>query len=330
MTTIEKVRAPKTGYATDEKAKYREDVWSALGPIALEIMTDPRAYCLIMPSREGLEIDVAVKHGIPPEKIVCVDQSAAVIATSSWRKKWPQCRFFASKVSEIGAKLKKNNMRLAAANLDLCGNFSDETISEIDGFLLSAPTCKTYALAVTMMRGREGSIASRMLDRCDASYFQEKRLNGLFAETALQNNSWQFLAEGAYRSGKMPVAWMAIRRFDAAHLMNELQKQVRYNAAIETRILELWDKGNPSIYDGIAAMQKRMLDYNKYTQLLKELNSGMEETGNRLYAATDHLINAEITRRKVLSEIMALHREERGDTTIDHVRKTARGWGASV
>lgn len=221
------VRSPKNGYDNDDKSLYRHDVWSCLAPATIHNLSNPNAYWLIMPSREGLEIDVAVSYGIPADRIVCVDQSAAVIATSGWRKRWPSCKFFASKISDVGGKLKKKNMVIAAANLDLCGNFSEETIDEIDAFVSEAPLVNNYALAITMMKGREGSALVRVLSAMydhGVTPFREKRINALFSVTCMGGMAWRKLKEGSYTSSKMPVSWAAIQCVN--NLGEDVEKEI--------------------------------------------------------------------------------------------------------
>lgn len=315
------VRAPTGGYVSDSKAHYREAVWDALAPIAKPFLEDARAYCLLMPSREGLEIDVAVARGIPPERIVCVDQSAAVIATSLWRKRWPQCRFFASKISEVGEKLRKAGMFIAAANLDLCGNFSDETLAEIDGFLKSADRFNGFGLALTVMKGREGSVTARLLERYGADHFEEKRIAGVFAETCMAGMSWSVRAQGQYRGGKMPVAWVAMQHASALPVedMAELVSMSSEIASLDKQAINIWRaKGRPSLQD-----------YKKFCDLVAQVESGLNRASLYLHTRTRALVNGDLVSDAAACELWRYHSTWTGESDLARniAPKTPRGWG---
>lgn len=315
------VRAPEGGYVSDSKAHYREAVWDALAPIAKLFLEDARAYCLLMPSREGLEIDAAVARGIPPERIVCVDQSAAVIATSLWRKRWPQCRFFASKISEVGEKLRKAGVIIAAANLDLCGNFSDETLAEIDGFLKRAPRFDGFGLALTVMKGREGSVTARLLERYGADHFEEKRIAGVFAETCMAGMSWAVRAQGQYRGGKMPVAWVAMRNVTSLSpdLMDELKARAKEIAEIDRQAIDIWrNRKKPS-----------MRDYDQFTALVKKMDTELRAVSSDINCNTARIINGQKIADAAGDVLIRYHLSLTGENEIAEniAAKTPRGWG---
>jgi hypothetical protein len=315
------VRAPEGGYTSDSKAHYREAVWDALAPIAKPLLENARAYCLIMPSREGLEIDVAVARGIPPERIVCVDQSAAVIATSLWRKRWPQCRFFASKISQVGEKLRKEGMVIAAANLDLCGNFSDETLAEIDGFLKGAPRFDGFGFALTVMKGREGSVTTRLLERYGANHFEEKRIAGVFAETCMAGMSWRVLAQDQYRGGKMPVAWAAIQHAITLPTddMAELVSMSSEIAALDQQAIAIWR----------AKVRHSLQDYEKFCELVRQVEDGTDRVLSYIDTRTRSLVNGHIVANAVANDLSRYHHTWTGEnrTARQIAPKTPRGWG---
>jgi hypothetical protein len=337
---VTNVRAPKGGYDTDVKNEYRVAVWGAIAPRVIASLDDERAVCVIMPSREGLEIDVAVSRGIPPEKILCVDQSAAVIATSKWRKRWPQCRFFASKVSAVGEKMKKAGMVAVAANLDLCGNFSDETLFEVDTFLKTAPLSDSACIAVTMMKGREGSVTSRLLDRLGAERaFDEKRLNALFFETSFVLSAWEKLTEGAYKANGMPVAYFAVQK--VCRLPESDRKNVYALAEAAARFDNLgrkaWDEWH-HIKAGHNVIKNKTLA-RKGGELFKFHNESAiasddvaDKAGQMLKSFCEQYLNWRPLYDRELRALMDYHVSLTGTRygCRHNVPKTYKGWGITV
>lgn len=203
--------APKAGYDTLAKAGYRRAVWDA---VTLE-RGAPRGKVLILPSSEGVEIDVALARGVQPEQLICVDRSAAVIATSRWRKAHPSVRFHAADIASVGAKIAASGDTVEFANLDLCGQVSQETVDQIKSFLRACPLANEYVISITVAKGREGrALATLMqaqgglrgLPACS-------RLRALCRMCGLTNGATQkviVLGEGTYVSGKHPMAWAVL------------------------------------------------------------------------------------------------------------------------
>ena len=201
--------APKAGYATASKQAYREAVWSALLPVWEETKHDDRAHILLMPSREGLEIDHVISLGVPENRIIAIDQSAAVIATSTWRKKYPSVKFFAATVADCPTKVNKTGAVIAAANLDFCSNFSDDLIGQFETFCRNVNFYDSARIAVTVAKGREGKALVRMVKTStDGSLgpHKEPRIAALMscAGFTQEHIIW---SQGSYVSGRVPMAW---------------------------------------------------------------------------------------------------------------------------
>jgi hypothetical protein len=195
--------APKGGYDTEEKQKYREAVWAALLPAweACKI-----GHVLLLPSSEGVEIDYVISLGVPPERIIAIDKSAAVIATSKWRKKHPTVKFMATTIGECGTKLLDRGIVLAAANLDFCSNFCEDLIEQYHQFLQTAPQFSKARVAVTVAKGRESTATALLLKKFapELSAYDEPRLAALMA---FDDYNHLLFAQGAYKSGSYPMAW---------------------------------------------------------------------------------------------------------------------------
>ncbi|WP_300396394.1 hypothetical protein [Henriciella sp.] len=210
-------RAPKTGYTSPEKADYRERVWSAIGNEAGVFLTDPRAMWLLLPSREGAEIEVAIRHGIPEDRIIAIDENPALIAVSHWRKRWPRVKYFGCPARDVGKKIADRGWVLAGANLDLCYNFSESLINEVNAFLATTPRFHNFCIAVTIMKGREGSALARFVNETTSEAFSESRMAALFDQSALCSSPWSVLDQGKYRASKTAAIWAVLRGCPEQH-----------------------------------------------------------------------------------------------------------------
>lgn len=208
-------RGPEFGYESEAKNNYRHSVWDSMIAHSKKIMAnDDSGVILIMPSKQGFEIDTLIGHGIPESRIVCVDESPALIASSKWRKKYKSIRGYGCKISEVGRRLAKDKKRVAAANLDFCNNFSSELIDETEAFIANTPKCDDFAFSVTVMRGRESTVSNKLMELVESKGFQridEKRLRCLFSIVCNQGSYDHFvLGQGLYTHNKAPMGWASI------------------------------------------------------------------------------------------------------------------------
>jgi len=203
-------KAPSVGYDTPEKAIYRRHVWAALIPAWELTKHDQSSHVLIMPSREGLEIPLLISMGVPEDRIIAIDKSAAVIATSKWRKSYPKVKFFAATVGNCGHKIKAKGWVVCAANLDFCSNFCEALIDEYYEFM-SCPKFPETRIAVTIAKGRESKALVSMLRRFGPSIkgIEEKRIAALIAcgNKSKEQIVWD---QGGYTSNKNPMAWIVL------------------------------------------------------------------------------------------------------------------------
>lgn len=210
--------APKAGYNTEAKAKYRSDVWRHLAN-ARDLIHSPTDKVLIMPSREGLEIDVALSHGIPRESLLCVDRSAAIIATSVWRKVHPDIAFMACDAGEAPERAMKRGWRIVAANLDLCGNFSEAMVQTVRRFWRGVRGQEDFILGLTVAKGREGSAISYLLNAAAKTDGLDNRVAAILsaAEVYSPGIKMNMIGQGQYKSGAQPMAWavLALDNFTA-------------------------------------------------------------------------------------------------------------------
>ncbi len=202
--------APKAGYATDAKAEYRRAVWKCLAK-AIPALGEGKV--VILPSSEGIEIDVALGHGVPAENILCVDRSPAVIATSKWRKTHPSLSFHGVEIARLPQKLEAKSVKVA--NLDLCGMVSGETIRQIRDFVQGAQMADGFTVAITVAKGREDSGLVALLDSLDGNTdINCKRMRAVAHMAGLidgNDRSVKVVGQGSYVSGRHPMTWAVFR-----------------------------------------------------------------------------------------------------------------------
>lgn len=147
---------------------------------------------MILPGLECDEIDTAISHGLREDRLVLVHESAAHVAKNAvWRKKYPNIKFYCCKASNAPSRLWKDGIKLVAANLDFCGNFSGEMIDEFSEFCEKAPLCDESWVALTMMKGRESTAMVKLVDAVAKTNkqslgFKEKRLEVMFSLFGIQ------------------------------------------------------------------------------------------------------------------------------------------------
>lgn len=203
---------PKTGYKSQAKADYRKKVWADLSKFSCQ-----GGWMVIMPARGCEEIEAALDAGVPIDQIFCFDASAAVIASSEWRKKYPNIRFCTSTLGGLWAKMKKHGRPISAINMDLCGTVAGECVDEIYDFMHTAQFTKKSGFAVNIAKGREGRTLLRILQSLSVSnWFDCDRMAALFSMIDLRDSIRHNLAvygcsQGQYRENKTPMTWATFR-----------------------------------------------------------------------------------------------------------------------
>lgn len=199
---------PKTGYSSQAKCDYRKMIWRDLSKFA-----DQGGWMVIMPARGCGEIDAAISAGVPRDQIFCFDASAAVIATSEWRKKYPDINFCTASLGDLWGKMQKYGRPISAINMDLCGTVAGECVDEIYDFMHSAQFTKKAGFAVNIAKGREGRTLLRILQSLSVSdWFDCDRMAALFSmidlhEVIGQNLAVYGISQGQYRENKTPMTW---------------------------------------------------------------------------------------------------------------------------
>lgn len=252
---------PSTNYQSGAKQKYRNEIWSELSRYY-----KPGTIAVIMPARGCEEIEVAISYGVKEEDIFCFDASAAVIATSKWRKKYPNIMFAACSLGKLSDKIEKLKKPVSVANFDLCGNVAGDSVDEVDGFLCSGVMLQKCAFAINIAKGREGRTLLRVLkslnaaknidcDRmiafCSISRFfvdGSKDLDPIIISCKKQGN---------YRENKTPMTWAVFRakkffRFQHRPNFIERAKNLRDRGLRSdfVRLIDLAHKAMQIVADG--------------------------------------------------------------------------------
>lgn len=152
--------APDGGYTFGQKRQYRRDVWAAFKRVCW--VPRAEAQCLLMPSSEGKEIDVALACGFREEHLHVVDRNPAIVA--HLKRRYPKLQTYGTDLKAAGWRIADKGIRLHLANLDLCGCVGPTHFEEICYFCQSGALANGASVAVTALRGREQN-ANDLRDR---------------------------------------------------------------------------------------------------------------------------------------------------------------------
>lgn len=146
-------RAPETGYDFGNKRQYRRTVWARFREHCGTSRAE--AQCLLMPSIEGTEIDVAKANGFREENLHVVDKNPAIVA--HLRRRYPRIHTYGVDLDQACLRMFKAGIYIDVANFDLCSNagFSMMKTLQRVGLSLRGICKETTLIAITMLRGRE-------------------------------------------------------------------------------------------------------------------------------------------------------------------------------
>ena len=149
-----KVREPSTGYNTEHKQRYREDLYRHIQEAVCDNIHLKRL--LFMPSNTDGEIKQALSIGIREENMWACDDNPAMLATAKWRKKYPKINILGSKLGRAIERLKEKNIKIDIVNLDLCTNLSQWMFDDTAN-LINSLMGDEILFAITLLKGRESS-----------------------------------------------------------------------------------------------------------------------------------------------------------------------------
>jgi hypothetical protein len=144
--------SPLGGYSFGNKAQYRRTVWNQFRLFLNGQCHDKQA--LLMPSIEGLEIDVAINNGFRQCNLHIVDNNPAIVATL--KRKYPYINTYGVSVNHAIERIAKKCIRLSCANFDFTGPvFTDKQMNNIIHCTHPYVFTDRNIIAVTALCGRD-------------------------------------------------------------------------------------------------------------------------------------------------------------------------------
>lgn len=145
--------APVVGYdAIGAKRDYRRQIWARLAkhsPVPIH-----HAQVLMLPSKEGTEIGIALDYGVREENIHAVDNNPALLAAAPWRKTYPAVKVYGSELPRAGERIAKRT-KIDIAHLDLCANINGRSRQTLRAFGHCKVLNDQCVVALNILRGRE-------------------------------------------------------------------------------------------------------------------------------------------------------------------------------
>lgn len=145
-------RGPKDGYRFGSKAQYRRGIWSGFRKLLGGQVADKHA--LLMPSIEGVEIEVALNNGFRQDHLHVVDDNPAIVATL--KRRYPHINTYGVPVQAAIQRIMSSGVPLTCANFDYTGPlFTAKQMSTIVNCTNPHAFTLGNAIAITMLCGRD-------------------------------------------------------------------------------------------------------------------------------------------------------------------------------
>lgn len=151
---MEKSIEPKHGYLTEQKAEYRRNIYKEIGLLLGDSVKDKKL--LFLPHTNDEEIKEALLVGFREENMYACNDNAAILATSAWRKNYPNINIFGSRLGRAIERLRSDGIVIDVANLDLCTNISQEMFNDISA-LIRSNLNRDMVIGLTLLKGRESA-----------------------------------------------------------------------------------------------------------------------------------------------------------------------------
>lgn len=143
--------SPSSGYDFGAKRQYRRQLYAGVRRSLHGHMADRT--CVIMPSIEGDEIEVAMSYGFKQKNIGVIDRNPAIVATL--KRRFPLIRTYGVDAATAAGRVARDFGCVDFVNLDLCGPVGAPTRDVLDAWRASGAIGEGRFVAVTMLRGRE-------------------------------------------------------------------------------------------------------------------------------------------------------------------------------
>lgn len=145
--------APSGGYDFGNKRQYRRTIWKRFREHCGTARSTVQ--CLLMPSIEGHEIEVAMANGFREANLHVVDRNAAIVA--HLKRRFPQIHTYGVELSEACRRMCREGVPIGVANFDLCSNIGSGPMKSLArvGVGLRGICGPDTLVAVSILRGRE-------------------------------------------------------------------------------------------------------------------------------------------------------------------------------
>ena len=262
---------PVHEYQTEEKAKYREVVWSTFAESVPEV---EKAKVLFFPGRHGLEIPVALAHGFKEENLIACEENTAIIATAKWRKEYPAVKCYGTSLNRTAARLIDDHVSLDAANLDFCSNLCHGLMADILTLLDTQSSEAGLTLAVTLLKGREdrtvADMARLVFKAPNGSVNRTQVVQMWLARHGYCNRT---LSQGEYRSGSKNMVFVALATRHVDKVRAQCERFLEAHLPEVKSLLALDDKvTEPQSFKQFLALQE---EFDARRQVLSDAKREM-------------------------------------------------------
>lgn len=256
---MKKATAPKGGYDFEAKSTYREQIWKVF-----KDRLQPDAKIAFLPSKEGLEIPIALSCGFKEENLYAIDKNPAILASAKWRKTYPKVNVIGLEVGRSGCKLKDNGINISAANLDLCGNLSRDMINNIGNFIHSDCINGDGLIAINLLKGRESSEVNEMAEilfkYLKKSVPNMQKRNGTVMSIAVEGyGTITPIKSGEYKSGPIVMSWSVCQVFGDQFFQEVEDDRIRWAR-------DFYSKKIAELLPGIDKLDRMISIHDNYTQ----------------------------------------------------------------
>lgn len=156
--------SPDSGYDFGNKRQYRRDIWAEFRRRCDNSVAE--SHCILMPSSEGDEIEVALNNGFHMGNLHVIDRNPAIVARL--KRRYPQINTYGVSASDACWRIKKSDIMISCANFDFCYSVGRPLVFELLSIAMTGIFTLDASIAVTLLRGREKSPCLPVINRLGA------------------------------------------------------------------------------------------------------------------------------------------------------------------
>lgn len=200
-------KAPEGGYDFSRKRHYRRNVYAGFKKTFTPSVAREMTH-LLMPSKEGAEIENALQAGFSERNLIIVDRSPAIVAVL--KRTYKEATAYGIDLLDTPARLAKEGRVLDSANLDMCSCICDNVIKIAFRFASFNIWDKELAIAITIQRGREMPDWTERIDSCGPRFQLQPMTTGFGLQGA--NSTGMIDPRLTTRDrGRLAMLWSALQ-----------------------------------------------------------------------------------------------------------------------